>query len=138
MGIDMIDSYIKEDLKQKFLPDEYIFQEGEKGNKAYLLLDGRVAVEVNKKKVAEISEMEKEAPSFRTVVNSKGVFNMKQIPEGNYSLSFFLDSDGNNAYSHGNIDPYQPSEWFYIYPDTVKIRTNWDLELDQIKLEQIQ
>ena len=54
----MIDNYIKEDLKQKFLPDEYIFQEGEKGNKAYLLLDGRVAVEVNKKKVAEISEME--------------------------------------------------------------------------------
>ena len=54
----MNDSYIKEDLKQKFLHDEYIFQEGEKGNKAYLLLDGRVAVEVNKKKVAEISEME--------------------------------------------------------------------------------
>ena len=45
-------------LKQKFLPDEYIFKQGEKGNKAYLLLDGRVAIEVNSKKVAEISEME--------------------------------------------------------------------------------
>ena len=47
-----------ESLKQKFLPDEYIFKQGEKGNKAYLLLDGRVAIEVNGKKVAEISEME--------------------------------------------------------------------------------
>ena len=93
---------------------------------------------VSESLVAELLEMEKEPRSFRTVVNSKGIFNMKQIPEGNYSLSFFLDSDGNNAYSHGNIDPYQPSEWFYIYPDTVKIRANWDLELDQIKLEQIQ
>jgi len=45
-------------LKQKFLPDEYIFKQGEKGSKAYLLLDGRVAIEVNSKKVAEISEME--------------------------------------------------------------------------------
>jgi len=93
---------------------------------------------VSESLVAEISEMEKEPRSFRTVVNSKGIFNMKQIPEGNYSLSFFLDSDGNNAYSHGNIDPFQPSEWFNIYPDTVIIRANWDLELDQINLEQTQ
>ena len=47
-----------EELKQKFLPDEYIFRQGEKGDKAYLLLDGRVAIEVNDKKVSEISEME--------------------------------------------------------------------------------
>ena len=49
---------MNDDLKQKFLPDEYIFNQGEKGDKAYLLLDGRVAIEVNGKKVAEISEME--------------------------------------------------------------------------------
>ena len=47
-----------EALKQKFLPDEYIFKQGEKGNEAYLLLDGRIAIEVNGKKVSEISEME--------------------------------------------------------------------------------
>ncbi len=49
---------MSKDLKQRFLPDEYIFKQGEKGNKAYLLLDGRIAIEVNSKKVAEISEME--------------------------------------------------------------------------------
>ena len=49
---------MEDKLKQKFLPDEYIFKQGEKGNKAYLLLDGRVAIEVDGKKVSEISEME--------------------------------------------------------------------------------
>ena len=49
---------MEDKLKQKFLPDEYIFEQGEKGNKAYLLLDGRVAIEVDGKKVSEISEME--------------------------------------------------------------------------------
>ena len=49
---------MEESLKQKFLPDEYIFKQGEKGDDAYLLLDGRVAIEVNGKKVSEISEME--------------------------------------------------------------------------------
>ncbi len=48
----------KDSLKQKFLPDEYIFRQGEKGSTAFLLLDGRVGVEVDGKKVAEISEME--------------------------------------------------------------------------------
>jgi len=49
---------MKNDQKQKFLPDDYIFKQGDRGDKAYLLLDGRVAIEVNNKKVAEISEME--------------------------------------------------------------------------------
>ena len=49
---------MEDKLKQKFLPDEYIFKQGEKGNKAYLLLDGRVGIEVDGKKVSEISEME--------------------------------------------------------------------------------
>ena len=49
---------MEDKLKQKFLPDEYIFKQGESGNKAYLLLDGRIAIEVNGKKVSEISEME--------------------------------------------------------------------------------
>ena len=49
---------MEESLKQKFLPDEYIFEQGQKGDKAYLLLDGRIAIEVDGKKVSEISEME--------------------------------------------------------------------------------
>ena len=49
---------MEESLKQKFLPDEYIFRQGDKGTDAYLLLDGRIAVEVDGKKIAEISEME--------------------------------------------------------------------------------
>lgn len=49
---------MEDNLKQRFLPDEYIFKQGERGDKAYLLLDGRIAIEVNGKKVSEISEME--------------------------------------------------------------------------------
>jgi len=79
--------------------------------------------------------MEKEPQIFRTIVNSEGTFDMNRLPEGNYFLSFFKDSDGDNRYSFGNLSPYRPSEWFYLYPDTVKIRANWDLELNQINME---
>ena len=37
--------------------------------------------------------------------------------------------------SAGNIYPYIPSEWFYIYPDTVEIRANWDMELEVLNIQ---
>ena len=82
--------------------------------------------------------MEKAYPVLRSVVNSEGSIAMNNVPEGNYSLMFFQDSDNNMQYSHGRIDPYRPAEWFYYYPDTVKIRSNWDIELQEIKLNPIQ
>ena len=49
--------------------------------------------------------------------------------------SFFKDSDNSMQYSYGTIDPYKASEWFYNFQDTVKIRSNWDIELQEIKLD---
>ena len=78
--------------------------------------------------------MEKEIVHYRTVVDSIGTFNMKKIAEGNYSLFIYNDSDSSDTYSYGKIDPYSVSEEYYSYPDTIKIRANWDLEIDQINL----
>ena len=47
---------------------------------------------------------------------------------------FFQDKNKDNQISSGVIFPYQPSEWFYYYPDTINIRSNWELELDEIFL----
>jgi len=102
----------------------------------YGRLIGSSSEKLSSKIVAEIASMEKKPSIFRSVVNLDGNFDMKKLPEGNYSLFFFQDSDGNDRYSYGRVDPYKPSEWFYTYPDTVNIRTNWDLELNSIKLEQ--
>ena len=89
-----------------------------------------------KRVVAEMTSIEKEPTTYRSVVSSSGIFEINKLPEGNYRLLFFQDRDGNNQYSYGKVQPYMSSEWFYEYSDTVKIRTNWDMELDQINLEQ--
>jgi hypothetical protein len=104
--------------------------------RGYGRLKGATSGKLPGKIIAEITSMEKEPSVFRSVVNLNGIFDMKKLPEGNYSLLFFKDLDGNDRYTHGRVHPYKPSEWFYAYPDTVKIRTNWDLELNQINLEQ--
>ena len=59
--------------------------------------------------------MEKPYYTFRSVVNLDGETVLDEIPEGNYSLTFFQDSDNNMQYSYGTIDPYEASEWFIIF-----------------------
>ena len=56
--------------------------------------------------IAKLTKFEKEQTVFRTLVNSKGAFNMERLPEGDYSLMFFQDIDKNGKYSPGNISPY--------------------------------
>ena len=85
--------------------------------------------------VAKLEKMEKPHYTSRSVVNLDGETVLDKIPEGNYSLTFFQDSDNNMQYSYGTIDPYKSSEWFYNFQDTVKIRSNWDIELQEIKLD---
>ena len=85
--------------------------------------------------VAKLEKMEKPYYIFRSVVNLDGETVLDEIPEGNYSLTFFQDSDNNMQYSYGTIDPYKSSEWFYNFQDTVKIRSNWDIEIQEIKLD---
>ena len=71
---------------------------------------------------------------YETQANSKGLFKLLKIEEGNYRLNAFFDKDSNSIYTNGSLYPYRPAEWFNFYEDTIKIRGNWDLELENIKI----
>ena len=85
--------------------------------------------------VVELQNMEKSYLTFLSVVNFDGETIISEIPEGNYSLMFFQDRDSSMQYSYGQIEPYRTSEWFYYYQDTIKIRSNWDMELQKIEFD---
>ena len=48
------------------------------------------------------------------------------VPAGKYALSGFVDSDGDGKRSLGSIYPYQYSETFAVYPDTIRVRTRFE------------
>ena len=50
---------------------------------------------------------------------------------------FYLDLDDNKKYSFGRLSPYKPSEWFKSIPDTISIRSNWDMEMNNINLNEL-
>ena len=82
----------------------------------------------------ELKMLGKEGAGLKNNLNSDGLFRLENILEGQYLLMFFQDKNKDNQISSGVISPYQPSEWFHYYPDTINIRSNWELELNEIFL----
>jgi hypothetical protein len=84
--------------------------------------------------VVRLLPFEKEKLFHNAIVNSSSLFKITRIPEGKYYLLFFYDSDGNTKYTYGHFDPYSSSEWFEFISDTISIRSNWDMEVADIRL----
>lgn len=65
----------------------------------------------------------------RTVsLSAPGKFSFDKLQEGKYLLSAFVDSDSNSVYAYGTLYPFQTSERFIVYDDTVKVRARWSVE----------
>ena len=100
-------------------------------------LVGRIEKPYPQSLVAELVPFENEQSKQWTVVNSNSEFEISHVSEGKYSLLIFNDLDGTRNYSYGQVDPFQPAEWFRFLPDTITIRNNWDMEITGIRLEQL-
>jgi hypothetical protein len=103
----------------------------------YGMVTGKVSESVHLNLAVELFSAKNPSLSQTSFVNSESQFEFKTIPEGNYSLNFFDDSDNDMKYSYGNAYPNIPSEWFYFYPDTFEVRANWETEIVPIKLPEI-
>jgi len=51
---------------------------------------------------------------------------------GLYLIYGFRDSDGSGDYTYGKISPFEPAERFIFYPDTIKTRSRWPNEGNDI------
>ena len=100
-------------------------------------LIGRIEKPYPQPLVAELVPFENEQSKQWTVVNSNSEFEISHVSEGKYSLLIFNDLDGIRNYSYGQVDPFRPAEWFQFLPDTITIRNNWDMEITDIRLEQL-
>ena len=91
--------------------------------------------EISKPLTAELRTIKKNPTSFGTFVSLGRNVDIKRIPEGNYLLMLFEDINQDEKYTPGQLQPYRPSEPFYHYPDTIKIRANWDIHIDNISMD---
>ena len=99
----------------------------------------RIPIKVTKSssigvKLENIENKELKKVSF---VNSENEIIIDQVPEGKYVITVFNDVNNDNKYTFGTVKPFIPAEWFYVMPDTIEIRGNWDIELPIINVEEV-
>ncbi len=58
---------------------------------------------------------------------SSNEFEFKRVKPGKYLLWLFLDKDGNGSFNYGYHAPFNYSERFFFYPDTLNLRPRWEI-----------
>jgi hypothetical protein len=66
-------------------------------------------------------------------VDDNEEYHFENIMPGLYIIDIFRDADRDSEYSYGQVYPYHPAERYYVYPDTISIRSGWPNEGNDIR-----
>ena len=74
--------------------------------------------------------------TFKTELSFDGKFKIDNVISGTYQLLAYQDRNNNKILDTGNLQDDTNSEKFYVYPDSLILRTNWELEIEDWKINQ--
>ena len=67
---------------------------------------------------------------YQTQLSMDGTFSIDSIVGGKYQLLAFLDRNNNKNLDTGLLNDDSESEKFYVYPDSLELRANWEFEIE--------
>ena len=73
---------------------------------------------------------------FKTELSFDGKFKIDNVISGTYQLFAYQDRNNNKILDTGNLQDDNNSEKFYVYPDSLILRTNWELEIEDWRINQ--
>ncbi|MCP4727933.1 MAG: hypothetical protein GY863_23035 [bacterium] len=76
--------------------------------------------------IVELAANDSEEDKRTVLMGSPGSFEFSSIPRGEYTLSAFLDVNGDGKWTKGRIKPFIPAEPFVIFKDVLTIRPGVD------------
>ena len=76
-----------------------------------------------------ILELKDSDNSFKTELSIDGTFRIDNIQSGSYQLLAYQDRNNNKILDTGTFNNEKLSEKFYVYPDSLSLRSNWELEI---------
>ena len=96
-----------------------------------------IAGQINSLLGAVLHSIENPEQKNLSFVNSQQRLEFNQIREGRYTLTLFSDRNNDKTYTTGTAKPFTPAEWFHVMPDTIEIRTNWDIEMPSLNIQDL-
>ena len=73
--------------------------------------------------------LQNDSHTYITAVNLDGSYVINNIIGGKYQLLIYEDRNNDNQLNTGSFIDKTYSEQFYVYPDSLSFRANWELEL---------
>lgn len=80
------------------------------------------------------STNDKDPRAYELRIEDAGRFEFEKMIPGKYIIELFRDQDRNSRYSWGDAFPFTPAERFYVFPDTIEIRSRWPDDGEEITL----
>jgi hypothetical protein len=72
--------------------------------------------------------------TYQAQFDASGKMTMSAVMPGNYRFEFFEDADSNSKWSSGSIIPLKFPEPFSFLPDTIQVRSRWEMDIGTVKL----
>ena len=83
-----------------------------------------------------VIELRNKDNSFKTELSFDGKFKIDNVVSGMYQLFAYQDRNNNKIIDTGNLQDDNNSEKFYVYPDSLMLRANWELEIEDWNINQ--
>ncbi len=71
---------------------------------------------------------------YTSALQEPGPYRIEYVLPGEYLIDAYRDENGDSCYTFGSPFPFVPSERFVVYEDTVKIRSRWPNEGNNLRL----
>jgi uncharacterized protein (DUF2141 family) len=97
-----------------------------RGDYEYSGVSGKVNMNTEKVIVFLESEYSPTIKYFQKL-DSKNTFDFSRVLPGKYRLGAFEDRNENGVYDFGTLFPFQFSERFFYYPETIEVRPRWSV-----------
>jgi len=81
-------------------------------------------IELSNNPVLVLKNAENKELVFTEIITSTE-FKFTRIEPGNYQLWCFLDEDSSGNFNYGWAQPFESSEKFSVYPDTLNLKPRW-------------
>ena len=81
-------------------------------------------IELSNNPVLVLQNAENKELVYKKIITSTE-FEFTRIEPGNYQLWCFLDKDSSGNFNYGWAQPFETSEKFFVYPDTLNLKPRW-------------
>ena len=83
-----------------------------------------------------VIELRNKDNTFKTELSFNRKFKIDNVIGGTYQLFAYQDQNNNKILDTGNLQDDNNSEKFYVYPDSLILRANWELEIEDWNINQ--